>query len=121
MRILDEKDIELTEDDVDLTAGFVRQETIIRSGAVPVDDTTKFAYADEDYETIFRYVVMPEKQKREAAIAQLKQQWADTDYVVIKIAEGAATVEEYAEMIAQRAQWRKEINDLENAFCQGGS
>ena len=121
MRILDEKDIELTEDDVDLTAGFVRQETIIRSGAVPVDDTTKFAYANEDYETILRYVVIPEEQKNATRIAELKQQLSDTDYAVIKIAEGAATLEEYAEMIAQRSQWRKEINDLENAFCQGGS
>lgn len=121
MRILDEQNIELTENDIDLTTGFVMQETIIRPDACPIDDLTKFAYADEDYETILRYIVIPEEQKNATRIAELKQQLSDTDYAVIKIAEGAATLEEYAEMIAQRSQWRKEINDLENAFCQGGS
>lgn len=121
MRILDEQNIELTENDIDLTTGFVMQETIIRPDACPIDDLTKFAYSDEDYETILRYIVIPEEQKKCVRITELKQQLSDTDYAVIKIAEGAATLEEYAEMIAQRSQWRKEINDLENAFCQGGS
>jgi hypothetical protein len=40
-------------------------------------------------------------------------QLSATDYAVIKIAEGAATPEEYAELIAQRQQWRQEINALE--------
>lgn len=46
-------------------------------------------------------------------IAALKQKLAETDYSVIKIAEGAATAEEYADLIAQRKAWRAEINDLE--------
>ena len=46
-------------------------------------------------------------------INQLKMQLSATDYVVIKIAEGVATAEEYAELIAQRQQWRQEINALE--------
>lgn len=46
-------------------------------------------------------------------IQRLKQKLADTDYVVIKIAEGAATMEEYADVIAKRQQWREEINVLE--------
>lgn len=33
-----------------------------------------------------------------------------TDYIANKIAEGKATQEEYAEKIAQRQQWRDEIN-----------
>lgn len=51
------------------------------------------------------------KQRR---IAELKQMLSDTDYVVIKIAEGAATVEDYADVIAQRQAWRNEIRELEN-------
>ena len=47
-------------------------------------------------------------------IEELKQKLADTDYVIIKIAEGSATVEEYATVINQRKQWREEINKLEN-------
>lgn len=46
-------------------------------------------------------------------IAELKSQLADTDYAIIKIAEGAATVEEYATLIAQRQAWRTEINQLD--------
>jgi hypothetical protein len=38
---------------------------------------------------------------------------AETDYIVLKIAEGSATKKEYAEKIAQRQAWRTEINDLE--------
>lgn len=55
-------------------------------------------------------IELKEKQSR---IAALKSQLAATDYVVIKIAEGAATAEEYAEVIASREAWRAEINELE--------
>jgi hypothetical protein len=48
-------------------------------------------------------------------ITALKQMLADTDYIPAKIAEGAATVEEYAEEIAQRQAWRQEINALSAA------
>lgn len=34
----------------------------------------------------------------------------ETDYVAAKIAEGAATPEEYAEVLADRRKARKEIN-----------
>lgn len=47
-------------------------------------------------------------------VAELKQLLADSDYAVIKIAEGAATMEEYSYLITQRQAWREEINSLEN-------
>ena len=43
----------------------------------------------------------------------LKSQLAGTDYIAAKIAEGSATVEEYAGQIAQRQAWRQEITGLE--------
>lgn len=46
-------------------------------------------------------------------IEELKQKLADTDYIVVKIAEGSATKEEYAEKIQERKEWRLEINELE--------
>lgn len=46
-------------------------------------------------------------------IAELKQKLAETDYISAKIAEGAATREEYAEKLAERAAWRARINELE--------
>jgi hypothetical protein len=45
-------------------------------------------------------------------IIALKQKLAETDYIAAKIAEGSATVEYYADKIAQRQAWRQEINAL---------
>lgn len=47
-------------------------------------------------------------------IEELKKNLESTDYVIIKIAEGVATKEEYAEIIKLRSEWRNEINQLEN-------
>lgn len=47
-------------------------------------------------------------------IAELKDKLAATDYIAAKIAEGAATREEYADKLAERAAWRTRINELEN-------
>ena len=52
---------------------------------------------------------------KEFLISELKQKLADTDYIACKIAEGAATKEEYAEVLAEREAWRKEINQIQNA------
>ena len=109
MKILNEQNVEITEAEVDLTKGRVRTEVIIKPDAEPVDDISKFAYADDDYETIQRYIVIPAEDK----IATLKAHLSATDYVVIKIAEGAATADEYADVITQRQQWREQINALE--------
>lgn len=55
----------------------------------------------------------PEEQVKTEEIADLKAKLAATDYAVIKIAEGSATAEEYAELIKQRKAWRARINELE--------
>lgn len=49
-------------------------------------------------------------------IAQLKKKLADTDYISNKIAEGAATKEQYAEKLAERQTWRDRINELEELY-----
>ena len=56
-----------------------------------------------------------ERQAREnrLEIAELKYKLTATDYIAAKIAEGAATREEYAEKLAERAAWRARINELE--------
>lgn len=60
-----------------------------------------------------------EEEIKAARIAELKALLASTDYAVIKIAEGAATPEEYADVIAQRQAWRAEINELEGGEKDG--
>lgn len=54
-----------------------------------------------------------EKYEKEDRVEELKRLLAETDYIAAKIAEGAATITEYAEMIAQRQAWREEINRLQ--------
>ena len=48
------------------------------------------------------------KAEEQAAIAYLRS----TDYVAVKIAEGVATREEYAEVLQKRAEKREEVNAL---------
>ena len=64
----------------------------------------------------FEVVKIPEPSADEIKaqeIADLKQYLADTDYVIIKIAEGVATAEEYADVIAQRQSAREKIRGYE--------
>ena len=45
----------------------------------------------------------------------LIQYLADTDYVVIKIAEGVATAEDYVDILQKRKQARARINEIDEA------
>ena len=47
-------------------------------------------------------------------LRELQELLKDTDYIACKIAEGAASKEEYAEIIELRQNWRKEINKLKS-------
>ena len=65
----------------------------------------------------FKIVEIPqptEEELKQARISELKAKLSETDYVVIKIAEGEATTEEYTEVLANRKAWREEIRELEN-------
>lgn len=72
--------------------------------------------AYDEYEEILRYVPFTEKELAVAKINELKQKLSDTDYNILKIVEGAATLTECADIIKQRAAWRKEINELEKVL-----
>ena len=43
---------------------------------------------------------------------------SSTDYIAAKIAEGAATKEEYADKIAERQQWRDDINAAQTEIAR---
>ena len=113
MRLVNTKGQDIPESEVDLTKGNLYTKNIIRSDAEPIDDITKFAYTDEDYETVQVYERIPDAALIQRRIEELKQYLSDTDYVVIKIAEGVATAEEYTDVIANRQAWRAEINQLQ--------
>lgn len=113
MRLVNTKGQDIPESEVDLTKGNLYTKNIIRSDAEPIDDITKFAYTDEDYETVQVYERIPDAELIQRRIEELKQYLSDTDYVVIKIAEGVATAEEYTDVITNRQAWRAEINQLQ--------
>lgn len=69
-------------------------------------------YVVKDGALVYDPLPLPEPTKAER-ITALKEKLAATDYAVIKIAEGAATADDYADVIAQRAIWRQQINELE--------
>lgn len=91
----------------------------------PLDTTNPTLEIPEDFDlkSIRDYVVRDGEVYHDPApateptaaeqIAALKAKLAETDYAVIKIAEGAATAEEYADTIALRQEWRDKINALE--------
>lgn len=51
-------------------------------------------------------------------ITTLKNTLSETDYVIIKIAEGVSTKDDYQDILEQRAQARTQINELENYISQ---
>ena len=76
----------------------------------------KFNGKQWEYEEIPEPEPLPEPSEDEIKqheIDSLKMKLFASDYAIIKIAEGVATKEEYAELITQRAEWRARINELE--------
>lgn len=138
MRIFDEKNNLL--DAYDETKGYLKPDTLLvcRHAAVDAiaeqghwETVTEYTNGGKDvawivdvpgadakqawdeYEQIYRFVAFNEKELARNQIQALKQKLLDTDHHILKIAEGAATFSEMAEVIAQRALWRKQINELE--------
>lgn len=68
---------------------------------------------DEDGNPILVNRVIGEEEKKNQELDSLYSYLKDTDYVSIKIAEGAATKEDYATILEKRAEARKRINELE--------
>jgi hypothetical protein len=78
---------------------------------IPEGDVTKFRYVDGEYiDDPIEESMQDVKLQR---IYELKQLLAATDYNILKIVEGAATLDDMSEIIAQRSKWRAEINELE--------
>lgn len=53
-----------------------------------------------------------------AQIKQLKKNLEATDYKALKYADGVYTEEQYAPIKAQRAEWRRQINEIEKDFVE---
>lgn len=102
----------------------LNEELVLADGYLPIEDskypedgkayTTSYKEKDGVITTIYTEVIPSEEEIKQNQIFELKSKLQETDYVVIKIAEGVATPEEYAEVLANRKAWREEINELLN-------
>lgn len=81
------------------------------------DDEIEQGYDNQYYLKGFT-PIEPIKQVYTKQIDDYKKQLSDTDYIIVKIAEGVSKPEEYAEIITQRQYWRAEINRLEELLAQ---
>lgn len=54
MRVINENHETIT--DYDLSAGYLTNAIVIKEDALPIDNVTKFAWADDDYEEVQMYV-----------------------------------------------------------------
>lgn len=69
----------------------------------------------DEYEPILRFVEFTQSEIGQRRIEELKGLLQSTDYMILKVVEGATTLVEIAETIKKRAAWRKEINEIEEA------
>lgn len=99
------------------------EELVLSAGYLPVEETeipidgkvytTSYEIKNGKIITLYNEVIQFEEEIKQNRIYELKQLLAETDYVVIKIAEGEATREEYEEVLDKRRTWREEIRLLQ--------
>lgn len=70
----------------------------------------------DEYENILRFVPLSAAELAARRIEVLKANLAATDYKILKLVEGAVTLDEIAADVEQRAAWRAEINELEKTI-----
>lgn len=89
----------------DLSLGYVTEQTVVREDAEPIDDVTKFAWSDDDYET--RQVYVPytedelermaeaaERAQREEWLSSAPSQLADMDELLVTLYESQLETDE---------------------------
>ena len=71
--------------------------------------------------TLKKYEIDALINEQQSIVLDRQGKLTSTDYVAAKIAEGKATQEEYAEKIAQRQQWRDDINAAQDEIKRLGT
>lgn len=89
----------------DLTLGYVTEQTVVREDSAPIDDVTKFAWADGDYETrrvyvpytadeLARMAEAAERAEREEWLVSAPSQLADMDELLVALYESQLETDE---------------------------
>ena len=95
-------------------AGPLTAPDAVRVDALPEGDIHDYLFAEGAF--VHEPLLPDPKEEAKSRILELRQKLADTDYNILKIVEGAATLLEMAEVIKNRAAWRREINELEEVY-----
>ena len=101
-------------------AAYAQQNGFLPYIVVPrPQDGLRYRHDFEVADGAIRDVWSPSPQSPQERIEELQGKLAATDYVAAKLAEvdgeqRAALLEEYAEVLAQRQAWRREIGELES-------
>lgn len=84
-----------------------------KEGFKVVFNGDKWIYQKTPIEEPVKKPELTDEEIKQNRIQELKLNLYNTDYVVIKIAEGEATTDEYSDVLSKRKAWRAEINQLE--------
>lgn len=83
MKIYDENDVEIT--NPDLSKGRLVEEIVIKKNATPIDNVTKFAWDDDDYERITRYIVYTELELSDIAESRREEQFKKATTLFVRM------------------------------------
>ena len=90
----------------------------VRENATPIDNVTKFAWAEDDYEDVLMYIPNPAVSVADQ-IAGIQRQLEETDYRIIKCMEyslaGLELPYDIQQLHDQRQELRDKINELEES------
>lgn len=89
----------------DLSLGYVTEQTVVREDAAPIDNVTKFAWDDDDYETrnvyvpytadeLARMAEAAERAEREKWLQSAPSQLADMDELLVALYESQLETDE---------------------------
>lgn len=114
LKIYDEYGNELSFEEVNLEKGYLLETERIKSNAKPIDNESKFAWAEEDFESVYiYYMYVLDHAYYERKIDEYKGLLTSTDYIILKVMEGAATFADYPDILTQRQEWRDKISECE--------
>ena len=131
MKVLDKNTLEELEK-YDLSLGYLTKSIVIKKDAIPIDDKTKSAWDDDDYEEVMLYVYEGKEVILNKELNRLKHNLSETDYIAAKAMDSlilntttnglesalSSFNTEYADKLTQREEWRKRINEIEEELSQ---
>ena len=88
MRYVNECGQTITEDQVDLTKGFLATVQVIKEDAEPIDNVNKFVYTADDYEEVQKYFLHKVQSNTPSQLDRIEAQITYTAMMTDTLLEG---------------------------------